>query len=231
MASERAAESTVAIVLAAGASSRMDGEDKLWADLDGRPVIARSIEAMAGIEGVSVLVIVAPSRHHDALRAFVPDGIKARCIEGGERRRDSVAEGLAATPDAKWVLVHDGARPLASTELASRVLTAAWKHGAAVPAVPVADTIKRADAEGRVVETVPRAGLRAVQTPQAFEGLLLRRAHTATVEDATDDAELVERLGEPVWLVEGEPSNVKITRPADLVVARALLAMAGRERG
>ncbi|MEZ4501828.1 MAG: 2-C-methyl-D-erythritol 4-phosphate cytidylyltransferase [Dehalococcoidia bacterium] len=224
MTAEQAGDSVVAIVLAAGTSSRMSGEDKLWTDLGGRPAIARSIEAMARVEGVTALVLVAPADRHAALVALVPAGVEARCVEGGARRRDSVAAGLEAALDAGWVLVHDGARPLATTELASRVLGAARQHGAAIPAVPVADTIKRADEAGRVVETVPRADLRAAQTPQAFEARLLRHAHASSVEDATDDAELVERLGAPVWLVEGDPANIKITRPTDLVVARALLA-------
>ena len=229
--SETAAGSAAtAIVLAAGASARMGGEDKLWADLGGRPLVSRSLEMLAGVEGVSLLVIVAPSAQHEALRALAPAGLESRCVEGGARRRDSVAAGLAAAPEADWYLVHDAARPLASGALASRALAAARAHGAAAPAVPVTDTIKRADAEGRVLETVPRAELRAVQTPQAFAGLVLRRAHAATLEDATDDAELVERLGEPVWLVEGEASNLKVTRPADLEVARVLLAASGEDR-
>ncbi|MEE8338347.1 MAG: 2-C-methyl-D-erythritol 4-phosphate cytidylyltransferase [Dehalococcoidia bacterium] len=224
---------TVAILLAAGSSARMGGDgpdsDKLWADLGGEPLIAHSLRALAAIEAVDVLVLVAPPDRHAMLRSLAGEApVELRAVEGGARRQDSVAAGVAAAPDAAWFLVHDSARPLITAELASRVLDAAREHGAAVPAVPVADTLKRVDGSGRVVESVDRAPLRAVQTPQAFAAGLLRRAHEAsndsTLADATDDAVLVERLGEPVWTVEGDPRNLKVTTPADLALARALLA-------
>jgi 2-C-methyl-D-erythritol 4-phosphate cytidylyltransferase len=120
--------------------------------------------------------------------------------------------------------VHDGARPLLTADLVARVLEGARATGAAIPVVPVADTIKRVDTDGRVIETVDRAALRAVQTPQAFEGALLRRAHAEVREDVTDDAAMVERLGGGVMTVPGDPANLKVTTPPDLVLARAWLA-------
>ena len=220
--------STTAILLAAGSSERMDGIDKLWASLRGEPLIAHSLRMLASVPAVDVLVVVAPAERHEALCAFAANlDCELRGVEGGARRQDSVAAGIAAAPGAGWYLVHDGARPLATAELARRVLDAAREHGAAVPALPLADTLKRLDPDGRVIETVDRSELWAVQTPQAFAGDLLRRAHAREPAHATDDAALVERLGEPVATVPGEVTNIKITTPADLDLARALLALAG----
>jgi 2-C-methyl-D-erythritol 4-phosphate cytidylyltransferase/2-C-methyl-D-erythritol 2,4-cyclodiphosphate synthase len=225
----------VAILLAAGASTRMAGAgradaEKAWAELDGAPLVARPLAMLASLPGVARVVMVAPEARHAALTQLAADagGAPLRCVEGGARRQDSVAAGVAAEPDAAWYLVHDAARPLASRELALAVLDAAREHGASLPGVPVVDTIKQVDAAGRVLATPPREGLRAAQTPQAFRGELLRRALAAGAApgapDATDCASLVERLGEPVWLVEGEAANVKVTTAADLARVREAVA-------
>ncbi len=219
---------TVAILLAAGSSARMGEIDKLWADLDGAPVIAHSIRQLAKAPGVDRLVIVAPRAHHADLAELTPSGSDTHCVEGGARRQDSVAAGIAYAPEAAWYLVHDGARPFVSAALLARVLEAARETGAAVPGAAVTDTIKRVDDSGRVEETLNRASLRAIQTPQAFAGPLLRRAHEQSHGDVTDDAAMVEALGEPIAVVEGERMNLKLTTPADLEVARALLAARGR---
>jgi len=148
-------------------------------------------------------------------------------VAGGDRRSESVRAGLAAiSPDAEIVVVHDAARPLASPALFAAVVDAV-RAGAdgAVPGVAVSDTIKRVDG-GRVVETVDRAPLVAVQTPQAFRADVLRRAH-ASGADATDDAALVESVGGTVVVVAGEPANLKVTTGRDLVIAAALLAESG----
>lgn len=145
-------------------------------------------------------------------------------VPGGARRRDSVAAGLAALPtDADYVLVHDAARPLASVDLASAVAARLERGGAAgvVPAIPIRDTVKRVTDEV-IVETVPRADLVTVQTPQGFVVADLKAAHDAGDEDATDDAALLERVGRTVVTVPGEPSNLKVTYPEDLVLALAL---------
>ena len=222
-------ETTAAILLAAGASTRMEGgpdSDKLWADLGGEPLVARPLRTLAALSEVDLVVVVAPGRRHTTLRTLAGDaGKRIVCVEGGARRRDSVAAGLAAAPEAAWYLVHDAARPLLSGALACRVLVAAREHGAAVPAVPVADTLKRTGDGGGVLETVDRASLYAAQTPQAFAGPLLRRAHAEASNDATDDSALVERLGERVQIVEGEPANVKVTAAADVALVRALAAV------
>lgn len=217
---------TVAVLLAAGSSLRMAGVDKAWVDLGGEPLLVRPLRMLAGIEEVDAIVVVAPAVHHAELyRLGTSVGRQVTCVEGGRERQDSVAAALDAAPEAAWYLVHDAARPLASADLARRLLRDVRARGAVIPGVAVVDTVKRVDASGRVVETPPRHELRAIQTPQAFEGDLLRRAHAAprSAQPATDDAQLIEFLGVPVYVVDGEPHNLKVTTPEDLERVRALL--------
>ncbi len=150
-------------------------------------------------------------------------------VAGGETRQESVRLALDALPeDVEVVLVHDAARPLVPSELVDAVAAAVCAGSpAVVPCLPLADTVKRADAAGRVVETLRRDALRAIQTPQGFQRELLVRAHAAAVTDgdpATDDAGLVERLGLPVLLIAGDDEAFKVTRPLDLLLAEAVLA-------
>jgi 2-C-methyl-D-erythritol 4-phosphate cytidylyltransferase len=148
-------------------------------------------------------------------------------VTGGPTRAESVRCGLAAVPaDAEVIVVHDAARPLASPALFAAVLAMVTAGGAdgAVPGVPPSDTIKAVDESGRVIDTLDRARLVAVQTPQAFRAGLLRQAHDAVSTGATDDAMLVEALGGTVLVVPGEPGNLKITDPGDLGAAERLLA-------
>lgn len=216
------------VVLAAGASARMGGVDKIWADLGGRPLIAHSIAMLGALDDVRTLVLVGPIERHAELLECASEaatrGVNVACVAGGPRRQDSVAAAIAAAPDAAWYLVHDGARPFVTPELARRVLEGAHHHGASIPGVPVTDTIKHVDGSGRILATVERTSLRAVQTPQGFAGPLLRRAHAEVTGDVTDDAAMVEWLGVPVFVVAGDPANMKVTTPTDLTVARALLA-------
>lgn len=233
-----------AILLAGGRSGRMGGVDKLWADLDGAPLLARSLRMLGTLPGLRAVVVAAPPERHKAIRSLAvglgltsPAGVPLHCVPGGERRRDSVANALAALGGERetglppLVLVHDAARPLATTGLAQRVLAAASASGAAIPGVPAADTLKRidlaSDGTAHVVETVDRAALRAAQTPQAFALAVLQDAHAAAdpVWDATDDAAMVERLGRPVAVVVGDPRNLKVTSPGDLALVRALVAL------
>lgn len=218
----------VVIVLAAGTSARMGGVDKLWADLGGRPLVGHSIATLGTLDGLQAMVLTGPQERHADLAACAAAasarGVLVRCVPGGRRRQDSVAAAIAAAPDAAQYLVHDGARPFVTTALARRVLEGARRHGAAIPGVPVTDTIKHIDGDGRILATVERASLRAVQTPQGFAGTLLRRAHAEVSGDVTDDAAMVEWLGTPVVVVPGDPANMKVTTPTDLTVARALLA-------
>ncbi len=223
----------VAMLLAAGASRRMGGDDKLWVDLAGEPLLARPLRTLATMPEVDLLVVVAPTGRHAMLQTLAGEAAaRLRCVEGGARRQDSVAAGIAAAPDAGWYLVHDGARPLLTASLARASLDAAREYGAAVPGVPLSDTLKRVAADGRVIETLDRggarAGLRAAQTPQSFAAALLRRAHASSPDDATDDAALVERLGERVQVIDGDPVNMKVTTAADLALVRGLLSATAR---
>ena len=209
-----------AVVVAAGSGARF-GAPKQFADLGGRPVLERAAAgAAAWAEGV-VAVIPAGSAGPPGLRDRLVDLVRpaaARVVAGGASRSESVRRGLDAVPGhAEVVLVHDGARPLASAGLYCRVV-AAVRAGAdaAVPTVPVSDSLRR---HGSAVD---RAEFAAVQTPQGFRAAALRAAHAAGAS-ATDDATLVEAAGGRVVEVEGEPGNIKITTPADLQMAEALL--------
>jgi 2-C-methyl-D-erythritol 4-phosphate cytidylyltransferase len=206
-----------AVVVAGGSGTRF-GSKKQYALLDGRPVLAWSLEAARAACARGVLVLPAddttePGRPWDA------DVV----VAGGVTRSDSVRAGLAAVPaTARVIAVHDAARPLAGPAIWSRAIDAV-RHGAdgAVPVVAVTDTIKSVGADGAPA-TLDRAGLVAVQTPQAFAADALRAAHR-NGDDATDDAALVEAAGGTVVLVPGHPHNLKVTHPDDLLVAAALL--------
>ncbi|HEY7126055.1 MAG TPA: 2-C-methyl-D-erythritol 4-phosphate cytidylyltransferase [Ktedonobacterales bacterium] len=218
-----------AIIVAAGSSRRMQGINKTWAMLGGKPLLAHSIGACERSGLVDdIVVVLAQDALAEGAQLCQREGwqhIRA-LIPGGARRRDSVLAGLealhSATPPG-YVLVHDGARPFLSTALIEQGLAAARQHGAATAAVPVKDTIKRAGPDGLVIETLDRASLWAVQTPQVFAYDLLLQAHRALdpAWDATDDAALVERLGHPVALFLGAYENIKVTTPDDLVIAEA----------
>ena len=221
--------SAACVLLAAGRSARMGGGDKLLATLAGRPVLAHSLAAVAACAEISHIVIVTnPANRVAAARiANAHGGGKVRAlVAGGAERQHSVAAGLAALPRVELVAVHDSARPLVDTEDFSAGLRAARELGAAVAGAPLVDTVKRVDAQERVVETPPRAQLRAVATPQVFRRELLLRAHRAAAADgasATDDAALVERLGEPVVVYPSRRRNLKITTADDLLIAERLL--------
>lgn len=208
-----------AIVVAGGSGSRFgDAAPKQFLDLGGLRVIDWALAvARSACDGVVAVLPVA------YLDATLPPGVVP--VAGGSTRSASVRAGLEAAPaDAAVIVVHDAARPLAGPALFERVI-AAVRAGAdgAVPGVPVPDTIKRVDpADGLVLETLDRPALRAIQTPQAFAAGALRRAH-AGGGDATDDAALVEGAGGRVMVVEGDPSNLKITGPEDMVRAEELL--------
>ena len=198
---------TVAAIVVAGGRGERFGGQKQFAKLGGRTLAAHSVEQSRSV--ADFVVVVVPED-------YVGDGEGADLVvTGGETRSDSVRAGLAVCDDAQFIVVQDAARPLASTKLFEAVL-AAVRDGAAaaIPGVTVSDTIKQV-AGGVVVSTPPRDQLVAVQTPQAFQAEILRRAH-ASAGVATDDAGLVEALGESVVVVAGERTNVKVTNPEDL---------------
>lgn len=205
------------IVLAAGSGTRYGRIiPKQYELLAGRRVIDWSVDSAAEVSD-GVVLVVGPEHGRDESPSV------DEVVVGGETRAESVRAGLAVVPEAAEVIVvHDSARPLASPDLFRTVIRAlAAGVDGAVPGVAVADTLKRVE-DGAVVSTLDREGLVAVQTPQAFAAAALRRAHASNGE-ATDDATLVEKMGGRVAVVEGEPRNLKITQPSDLVVAEAFL--------
>jgi 2-C-methyl-D-erythritol 4-phosphate cytidylyltransferase/2-C-methyl-D-erythritol 2,4-cyclodiphosphate synthase len=202
---------------------------KQFLDLGGRSLLQRSVAVFDRHGDVAQIVVVLPSDLVAAGRALVGD-VSRPCaiVAGGDRRQDSVANGVAAlAAQIDTVLVHDAARPFADAALIDRVLAGVRESGAAIPAIGVRDTVKRrAAGSSRVAETIPRGDVWLAQTPQGFRRPLLESAMALarTGADATDEAALVERLGEPVAIVEGDERNVKITTPDDLATARAALA-------
>jgi 2-C-methyl-D-erythritol 4-phosphate cytidylyltransferase len=202
----------------------MQGVDKLLAPLGDRPVIAHSIAALAMHAAITDLVVVVSGTNRSAIQALIAElAPRAQVVLGGARRRDSVRAGLEVLSGCEYVLIHDAARPFVTAAMIDAALDGAREVGAALCAVPVTDTVKRAEPSGRVASTVTREGLWLSQTPQAFRTELLLRAHRAIDLDATDDAALIELIGEPVKLVMGSHRNIKITLQSDLALARALL--------
>jgi 2-C-methyl-D-erythritol 4-phosphate cytidylyltransferase len=209
------------VVVAAGDGSRFGGL-KQFAEIGGRSLVDWSVDAARAVADGIVLVVPADMAGANPPAPYGPDGVDV-VVAGGPTRARSVRAGLDAVPaDAEVIVVHDGARPLASPALFRSVVdTVIGGAAGAVPGVALTDTVKSVDDDGVVVTTVPRHGLVTVQTPQAFRADVLRRAH-ATGGDATDDAGLVEAQGATVRVVAGDPRNVKVTTPADLATARTL---------
>jgi 2-C-methyl-D-erythritol 4-phosphate cytidylyltransferase len=220
----------VAILVAAGRGERMGQErPKAFLDLAGVPLLLRAARAFEAAPSVSRLIAVVPEAELGEAKRLLTGLVKLRAIvAGGARRQDSVLAGLAAVP-ADFdgvVLVHDAARPLVDVELVEAVAQQAAATGAALPVLPLVDTVKRVRG-GRVVETLDRAELSGAQTPQGFRAALLREACEAAARAGlaiTDEAMAVERLGGPVHAVPGSPRNRKITTPEDLAWAEGVLA-------
>lgn len=216
-----------AVVVAAGASTRMAGIDKLAERLVDRPLLAWSVAALAAAESVDRIVIVGRPDQVDALRSadWLAEAAAGRAsvVAGGERRSDSVRAGVAAT-HADVVLVHDGARPLATSLLADAVAHAAAEHGAAVPVIPVFDSLKHS-AGGTLAGPIDREGLVRTQTPQgARRDVLLQAFEAAQGAAYTDEAALLEACGVTVATVPGEATNFKVTDKTDLEIVRAIAA-------
>lgn len=216
-----------AVIVAAGNASRMEGIDKTMADLEGRPMIQRTVEAFQNSDVIKEIVVVTRQDLLEQVMGLCRDMDKVQAVVvGGENRQESVRNGMSAlSSKVKLVAIHDGARPLVSWEVIDRTVRAANTYGAAAPSIPVKDTIKQAQG-GVVLSTLDRSSLQAVQTPQVFDGDLLQAAMKhAEQTDAvvTDDCSVVELLGMSVKLVEGDERNLKVTTPLDLKIARMLL--------
>jgi len=222
--------STGALLLCAGRGERLGADvPKAFVPLAGRPLFAWSLAALQRCADVDAIVIVGPARTARELLAAAghPLAKVVAFAEGGAERQHSVARGLAALPaEHDLVAVHDAARALVTPAVIARAIAAARAHGAAIAAMPLADTLKRIE-DGRIVATPPRAGMWLAQTPQVFRRDWLEAAHAAAKDVATDDAALVEAIGHAVHVAEGDSLNFKITTPADLALAQRWLAHGG----
>lgn len=223
---------TTAIVVAAGSGERMGGVEKAFLPALGRPLIAYTLSVLEDSPEIWAVVLVVAQASVDhasaVVRTFGFRKVVTVCA-GGSTRRASVLAGLSAVPDAEGLIaVLDGARPCLTPQLVSAGIAAARATGAAIAAVPVQDTIKEVGPGGLVVNTPDRARLVATQTPQVFFASALRQAHREAPSDLLlDDATLFESIGWPVHVYPGDPANIKVTTPSDVVVVEAIL----RQRG
>src|SRR5688500_1800417 len=222
---------TAALVAAGGRGVRVGADrPKQFVDLDGRSILERSVAALAASDRISEVVVALPAEFlvavGDQLRALSAKPIV--CVEGGPRRQDSVANAFAkSSRDAGIIVIHDAARPFVTADLIARTVDAAHAHGAAIAGIPARDTVKQAgdpdrDGSRPIRATIPRDTVFLAQTPQAFRRDVLARAmQEGQSIEATDEAMLVERLGLPVHVVEGDVRNIKITTAEDLATASA----------
>jgi 2-C-methyl-D-erythritol 4-phosphate cytidylyltransferase len=215
-----------AVIVAAGSASRMEGIDKALALLGGEPVILQTVKVFQKSSAIEEIVIVTRQDLLEKIAQLTMPYEKVKAVVlGGADRTQSVMCGLAALSEkVELAAIHDGARPLITPELIEKTVSAADFHGAAAPAIAVKDTIKNVQNHW-VYGTPDRNSLRAVQTPQVFYLPDLRTALTQAVKDGaaiTDDCSALERMGIPVYLVDGQESNLKITTPMDLKVAELL---------
>jgi 2-C-methyl-D-erythritol 4-phosphate cytidylyltransferase len=219
-----------AVLAAAGQGVRMGAVgSKVLLAAGGQSILARAVEAFDHSPNADAIHVVAAEAHLEAIRHELAHRQWRKPIEvsvGGARRQDSVYLALQRLPPCDFVIIHDAARPLVSQELIAGALEAALQTGAATVAVPLTDTCKQVGPDGLVQQTLPRARLQAAQTPQAFRYDWLIEAHAQGQAQGwivDDDAELVERLGHPVRVVPGDPRNLKVATPADLLVLQAFL--------
>ena len=223
------------VIAAAGASRRMGGENKQLILLDGIPVLGRTLLAFQQSPYIREIILAAAEEHmaeYAALGRQLKIHKLTRVIRGGESRLESVYRAACeASPDCEYLAVHDGARPLVSQQVIENVCKAAFLYSAAGAGIPVTDTIKRIDREGRALATVDWESLRAMQTPQMAEKPMLLAALQSALEagaETTDELAALERMGMRPVIVPGDRENIKLTTPTDVLVANAILA--GREQ-
>ena len=233
-------EKVTALILAAGSGSRMgDGVKKQYRLLLGEPLIVHTLRAFARMAAVDDILLAVPQGEEDDCRNLVAglefSGLKRiRIVTGGERRCDSVLNGLREA-QGDIVLIHDGARPFADEKMINAIISDVKSYGSGVAAVPVKDTIRVCDADGFGVTTPDRSTLMSMQTPQAFRLEEIRRAYEAVLADEsvalTDDAQVyMLYTGKPVKLTYGSYENIKITTPEDMLLAQEIARLRGLER-
>jgi 2-C-methyl-D-erythritol 4-phosphate cytidylyltransferase len=223
---------TVAIIPAGGTGRRMGGEiSKQYLLLAGIPILAHTLGAFQRSPLVDKVILVVPEGDIAEVRRTVVEQygfFRVRLvIAGGRERQDSVKNALACVGDEHGVVViHDGVRPFVTLDLIEGSVAAAKEFGAVTTGLPVRDTVKEVDQAGRVVKTVPREGLWLTQTPQAFRREVILAAYERALADGfygTDDASLVERTGIPVHMIPGDPENIKVTTPEDLLQGEKII--------
>ena len=220
------------IIVAAGSGNRLGADvPKAFVPLGGATLLARSLRIVAEVPSASEVVVTVPAGMEAAAREEVKRvglALPVKIVAGGAERQDSVRIALSFTSaESELVAIHDAARPFANPAMFQASLEEAVRVGGAIVAVPLADTLKRVDQQ-KIIETIPRAGLWQAQTPQAFRRRLLIDAHEKALREgliATDDADLVERMGGTVAIVNGSPLNLKITTAEDLRLAEAIAAL------
>lgn len=216
-----------AVLSAAGRGERFGAaEPKALVEIRGVPMLVHALRGLASVSEISIIVVVAPPDRLDTVRSMIRHAgfTGLQVVPGGETRTASVRAGVAVLPsETDVILVHDAARPFTPTPVIESVIGAIRSGAdAVVPGIPVIDTVKVVDEEGVVIETPARGRLRAIQTPQGFRATMLRAALDEPEDGATDDAQMVERLGGVVRVVPGHPDALKITTPEDLLRAEAL---------
>ena len=221
------------IVLAAGAGRRMGyTENKIFIKLGNRSIIQWTLSHIDTVKEIDEVILVVADGESSYMEQHIAPlqlSKSIKIINGGKERQDSVYAGLqAVNDDAGIILVHDGARPLATSELFERVIEGARAHGAVTIGVPSTDTIKRVDIDGQVLETLNRTELMNIQTPQCFQKDIFKEAHESAKRDAymgTDDVSLVEYIGKDVYILPGDYKNIKVTTPNDIAVAKRYLGI------
>ncbi|WP_047154530.1 2-C-methyl-D-erythritol 4-phosphate cytidylyltransferase [Aneurinibacillus tyrosinisolvens] len=215
------------VIAAAGQGKRMGGSvKKQFIELDGKAVLLHTLALFTELEDVAEIVVVTGAEDVSRMRRLLGSYPDVKVVAGGAERQDSVRMGLNALRFSDYVLIHDGARPFVSRGALLRLIKTVKQLGSAILAVPVKDTIKQVSDQGTVISTPPRKSLWAVQTPQAFARSLILEAHQRASKEefiGTDDASLVERMGQEVHIVEGEYTNIKLTTQDDLLVGEAIL--------
>jgi 2-C-methyl-D-erythritol 4-phosphate cytidylyltransferase len=226
-------EKVGAVIAAAGSSQRMGGVDKIFLSLAGKPLLAHVLGVFQECTMVDQIVIVLNEASLELGQRLVEEGgfskVTGIC-PGGERRQDSVAEGLKRLEGCQWVVIHDGARPCLTLDLIEKGLEEAEQTGAAIAAVPVKETLKIVEAEGTIQNTPRRESFWVAQTPQVFRFDIIREAYRQRKEEVTDDASLVEALGYKVKIYRGSYDNIKVTTLEDLALAEIILRKRNESR-
>lgn len=221
-----------AVIVAGGIGSRMQApEKKQYLNLAGLPLLCHTLMAFDRCADLDQICLVVPEEDLEKCKEDVLEPLSLvhdiQLVAGGKRRQESVVNGLnSLTAKSGIVMIHDGVRPFVRSSLIERCLAGVQATGACIPAIPATDTLKQVDANGVIVRTVARQTIRLAQTPQTFSIDLIRRAHHHVARkdvEVTDDASVAEQFGTSVIVVPGDPDNIKITTPHDLIVAQAIL--------